>query len=91
MRRNTQAHLLRTALANAASGPNAPALIERSAYISQLPDRLVPQFRRVANTQGAELVKLMDRWLEKRRGVSNRSQRKSRSRLAGVHVFGFLE
>lgn len=85
------ARLLRTALGNATRKGNSTALIERSAYVTQLPATLIPQFRQLANAQGAELIKMMDRWLEKHRVPTRGRSSRIRTRLAGLHVFGFVD
>jgi hypothetical protein len=83
--------LLRTALNNSVNQARASPVIERLAYVPRLPTDWVPQFKKFANAQGAELIKAVDRWLEARQVKSARSRQAKSTVMAGVHVFGFTE
>ena len=85
------ARLLRTALKNSTRKPTEPTLIERLAYVPNLPADQVKKFQQFANAQGAELLKAVNRWLEARQGKPPRGKQVKGTVMAGVHVFGFTE
>jgi hypothetical protein len=85
------ARLLRTALKNSTRKPTEPTLIERLAYVPNLPANQVKSFQQFANAQGAELLKAVNRWLEARQGIPPRGKQAKSTVMAGVHVFGFTE
>jgi hypothetical protein len=85
------ARLLRTALQNSTRKPTEPTLIERLAYVPNLPADQVKSFQQFANAQGAELLKAVNRWLETRQGNPARGKQTKGTVMAGVHVFGFTE
>jgi hypothetical protein len=85
------ARLLRTALKNSTRKPTEPTLIERLAYVSNLPADQVKSFQQFANAQGAEFLKAANRWLEARQSTPNKKKNTQGTVMAGVHVFGFTE
>jgi hypothetical protein len=84
--------LVATVLFNTSSaGSKSARLIERMAYIPDLPKNKVPSFKRFAREQGAALIETVDDWLENNRGSKSGSH-KARTLLvpAGFHVFSFI-
>ena len=85
------ARLLRTALQNSTRKPTEPTLIERLAYVTNLPAQDVKSFQQFANAQGAELLKAVNRWLEARQSMPHKKRKAPGTVMAGLHVFGFTE
>ena len=85
------ARLLRVALQNSPRNPTEPTLIERLAYVSNLPAQDVQCFQQFANAQGAELLKAVNRWLEARQSIPHNRRKAPGTVMAGLHEFGFTE
>ena len=81
-------NLMGTLRANLTRSPRDEALLERAALIDDLPESLVPEFRRFAAEQGNAMTANVNRWLETRR-PSTPGRKNQRLCTAGVHVFAF--
>lgn len=83
--------LLQTALHNLSAKKQADALIERNAFVVNLPASQLPSFRRFTSSQGRQFIQSVDRWLESRLTTTERIQKSAGDVVAGVHVFGFVD
>jgi len=68
----------------------SPTLIERTAFVHDLPKKDIPAFREFAQQQGTNFLANIDEWLESRR-ASKRSLSTRTSFRAGVHIYAFEE
>lgn len=82
--------LLATVNFNTRTRMPARSLIERTAFVHDLPREDVEEFRKFAQSQGSEFLANADEWLESRRASKQRSRRKPLVR-AGIHVYAFEE
>jgi hypothetical protein len=66
-------------------------LIERMALVPDLPQSLLPEFKRFAREQAGSMIEIVNEWLECRRGRSARRPNAPGRIAAGLHAFAFLE
>lgn len=86
----TLGRLLSTVQHNTRTRHRGARYIERSAQVFDLPQALLPDFRKFANAQGEIFVGAMNDWLESRRSGSRVADR-AKSVRAGVHLYAFAE
>lgn len=82
--------LLSTVNFNTRGDGEENSLIERTAFVHDLPREHVEDFRLFAQQQGSAFLANADEWLESRRAPKSRSMR-SRHVRAGIHVYAFEE
>lgn len=82
--------LLATVNYNTRSNGRESTLIERTAFVHDLPKEHLQDFRSFAQQQGSAFLANADEWLESRRAHKARSRR-SRYVRAGIHVYAFEE
>lgn len=82
--------LLRTIAHNTALKYRGDVLFEVTAQVPRLPTRDLAAFKRFTKAQGLIFAKIVDDWLESR-NLRQASQKKIRSREAGIIAFAFHE
>lgn len=82
--------LLATVNFNTRGHGEGSSLIERTAFVHDLPREHVRDFRVFAQQQGSAFLANADEWLESRRAPKSRSKRSHFVR-AGIHVYAFEE
>lgn len=80
--------LLATVDFNTRGGARRCSLIERTAFVQDLPRQELPSFRAFAQEQGSAFLATADEWLESRR-ASKRASAHSDVVKAGIHVYAF--
>jgi hypothetical protein len=66
-------------------------LIERVAFVPDLPRALLPEFKKFAREQAGCMIETINEWLETRRGRSARKPRAPGRTTTGLHAFAFVE
>lgn len=82
--------LLSTVNSNTRGDLQSESLIERTAFVHDLPRDELKSFRDFAQSQGSAFLANADEWLESRR-APKRSKLHSSLVRAGVHVYAFAE
>lgn len=82
--------LLATVNFNTRGSATSESLIERTAFVHDLPRGEVEAFRKFAQSQGSAFLANADEWLESRRAEARFSDASSLVR-AGIHVYAFEE
>lgn len=82
--------LLATVNFNTRGHEDGSSLIERTAFVHDLPKEHIKEFRLFAQQQGSSFLANADEWLESRRAPKGRYKR-SRQVRAGIHVYAFEE
>lgn len=82
--------LLATVNFNTRGDQRSRSLIERTAFVHDLPREDVQAFRKFAQQQGSEFLANADEWLESRR-ASKRLRHNPPLVRAGIHVYAFEE
>lgn len=82
--------LLSTVNINTRGDLRSKSLIERTAFVHDLPREELRAFREFAQQQGSAFLANADEWLESRR-ASKRSKLRSPLVRAGIHVYAFEE
>jgi hypothetical protein len=82
--------LLATVNFNTRSRGRSKSLIERTAFVQDLPSEEIQSFRAFAQEQGSAFLANADEWLESRR-IPKRRQARSKAVRAGIHVYAFEE
>jgi hypothetical protein len=82
--------LLATVNFNTRLNGEGNTLIERTAFVHDLPQEHLRDFRMFAQQQGSAFLANADEWLESRRAPKTRSRR-TRCVRAGIHVYAFEE
>jgi len=70
---------------------NSMPLVERVAFVPDLPLAQLPEFKRFVREQAAGMVETVNEWLESRRGRSARKPDAPGRATAGLHAFAFVE
>lgn len=66
-------------------------LVERRAFVPDLPLTELPEFKRFVREQAGGLVETVNEWLEGKRGRSPRKPNSPGRVAAGLHTFAFFE
>jgi hypothetical protein len=82
--------LLATVKYNTRGHTRRKSLIERTAFVQDLPRSELESFREFAQEQGSAFLANADEWLESRRS-SKHSRRQTALVRAGIHVYAFEE
>lgn len=82
--------LLATVNFNTRGQARKKSLIERTAFVQDLPREELHSFRAFAQEQGSAFLANADEWLESRR-ISKRTKTSSSVVRAGIHVYAFEE
>lgn len=70
---------------------DAVRLIERIAFVPDLPSPKLPEFKRFVRDQAGGLIETVNDWLESRRGNAARKPKSPQRITAGLHAFAFVD
>jgi uncharacterized protein DUF6502 len=85
-------NLVATVLQNTSTkGNSSLRLIERAAFVPDLPMKQVEEFKEFARAQAGGLLETVNDWLEGQRGRAARKPNAPRRVAAGLHVFAFVK